>query len=92
MSESGAIADDINGGQVKRSSQYEFNRKVVANVALLAIVASPLVWCGSQMGLYKLERYCHKGYLIKVVAMALAGEVARELSPIWSWSNNNYEI
>jgi len=23
--------------------------------------------------------------------MALAGEVARELSPIQSWSNNNYE-
>jgi hypothetical protein len=24
--------------------------------------------------------------------MALAGEVTRELSPILSWSNNNYEI
>jgi hypothetical protein len=34
------------------------------------------------MGLYKLERYSHEGYLIKVVVMALAGEVARELSPI----------
>ena len=32
------------------------------------------------------------GYLIKVVVMALAGEVARELSPIWSRSNKNYEI
>jgi hypothetical protein len=40
------------------------------------------------MGLYKLERYSHEGYLIKVVVMALAGEVARELSPIRSWSNN----
>jgi hypothetical protein len=44
------------------------------------------------MGLYKLERYGHEGYLIKVVVMALAGEVARKLSPIRSWSNNNYEI
>jgi hypothetical protein len=39
-----------------------------------------------------MERYSHEGYLIKVVVMALAGEVARELSPIRSWSNNNYEI
>jgi hypothetical protein len=34
------------------------------------------------MGLNKLERYSHGGYLIKVVVMALAGEVTRELSPI----------
>jgi hypothetical protein len=34
------------------------------------------------MGLNKLERYSHGGYLIKVVVMAVAGEVARELSPI----------
>ena len=40
----------------------------------------------------RLERYGHGGYLIKVVVMALAGEVTRELSPILSWSNNNYEI
>ena len=39
-----------------------------------------------------LERYSHVGYLIKVVVMALAGEVTRELSPIRSWSNKNYEI
>jgi hypothetical protein len=39
-----------------------------------------------------LERYSHEGYLIKVVIMAWAGEVTRELSPIRSWSNNNYEI
>ena len=39
-----------------------------------------------------LERYSHGGYLIKVVVMALAGEVTRELSPILSWSNNNYKI
>ena len=45
------------------------------------------------MGLYKLERYSHEGYLIKVVIMALAGEVTRELSPsILSWSNNNYNL
>ena len=44
------------------------------------------------MGLYKLERYRHEGYLIKVVEMALAREVTRELSPIWSWSNNNYDL
>ena len=44
------------------------------------------------MGLNKLERYSHGGYLIKVVVMALAEEVTQELSSIWSWSNNNYEI
>jgi len=43
----------------------------------------------SNGGLYKLERYSHEGYLIKVVVMALAGEVARELSPIRSWSNKD---
>ena len=74
------------------SSRCKFNCEVVAKVALLAIIALPLVLRGSQMGLYKLERYSHEGYLIKVVVMALAGEVARELSPIRSWSNNNYEI
>jgi hypothetical protein len=41
------------------------------------------------MGLYRLERYSHEGYLIRVVVMALAGEVTQELSPISSWSNNN---
>jgi hypothetical protein len=55
-------------------------------------IASLLVLRGSQMGLYKLERYRHEGYPIKVDVMALAREVARELSPIRSWSNNNYEI
>ncbi len=39
-----------------------------------------------------LERYSHEGYIIKVVIMALAGEVTWELSPIRSWSNKNYEI
>ncbi len=39
-----------------------------------------------------LERYSHEGYLIKVVVMALAGEVTRKLSPILSWSNNNYDL
>ena len=35
----------------------------------------------------------HIGYLIRVVVMALlAGEVARELSPIRSWSKMNTEI
>ena len=75
-----------------RSGRCEFNREVVAIVTLLVIVVSLLVWCGSRMGLYKLIRYSHEGYLIKVVGMALAGEVARELSPILSWSNKNYEI
>ena len=74
------------------SGRCKFKRKVVLVVALLAIVVLLLVWCGSLMGLYKLERYTHEGYLIKVVVMALVGEVTRELSPIWSWSNNNYEI
>ena len=40
----------------------------------------------------KLERYSHEGYLINVVVMALAGEVTRKLSPILSWSNNNYDL
>ena len=75
-----------------RSGQCKFNREVVSIIALLAIIALPLVWCGSQMGLYKLERYSHEGYLIKVVTMALAGEVARELSPIRSWSNKDYDL
>jgi len=44
------------------------------------------------MGLYKLERYSHKGYLIKVVEMALAGEITQELSPIRSWSNKDYNL
>ena len=74
------------------SGRCEFNRKVVSVIASLAIIVLPLVWHGSQMGLYKLERYSHEGYLIKVVIMTLAGEVTRELAPIWSWSNNNYEI
>jgi len=39
-----------------------------------------------------LERYGYRDHLMKVVVMALAGEVARELSPIRSWSNKNYEI
>ncbi len=38
------------------------------------------------------ERYSHEGYLIKVVVMALAGEITRELSPILAWSNNNYDL
>ena len=45
-----------------------------------------------QSKLVIVERYSHKGYLIKVVVMALAGEVTRELSPILSWSNNNYDL
>jgi len=44
------------------------------------------------MGLCKLERYSHEGYLIKVVATALAREVTRELSPIRSWSNKDYDL
>ena len=74
------------------SGRCELNRGVVSIVASLAIVVSPLVYCGSRMGLYKLERYSHEGYPIKVVVMALAGEITRELSPILPWSNKNYEI
>jgi len=44
------------------------------------------------MGLYKLKRYSHEGYLIKVVVLALAGENTRELSPIRSWSNKDYDL
>ncbi len=56
---------------------------VRVNAALLALPGTTLV---------RVERYSHGGYLIKVVVIAVAGEVARELSPILSWSNNNYEI
>jgi hypothetical protein len=66
----------VNVGQCQRGPICGRNR------AVAAILALPLVWCGSRMGLYKLERYSHLGYLIKVVIMALAGEVARELFPI----------
>ncbi len=44
------------------------------------------------MGLYKLKGYSHEGYLIKVVIMALAGEITQELSPIRSWSNKDYDL
>jgi len=44
------------------------------------------------MGLYKLKRYSHEGYLIKVVKMALAGEITRKLSPIRSWYNKDYDL
>ena len=75
------------------SGRCEFNRKVVSVVlALLAIVVLPLVSRSRRIGLYKLESYSHRGYLIKVVAMALAREVTQELSPIRSWTNKNYEI
>jgi len=40
----------------------------------------------------EMEKYSHEGYLIKVVVMAVAGKVTRELSPILSWSNNNYDL
>jgi hypothetical protein len=53
-----------------------------------------MVWVrngGAEETPTEMERYGHGGYLIKVVVMALAGEVTRELSPILSWSNNNYE-
>jgi hypothetical protein len=80
------------GSMSTRSNSCRRGQIRGCNRAVTAIVASPLVWCGSQMGLYKLERYSHEGYLIKVVVMALAREVTRELSPILSWSNNNYEI
>ncbi len=51
-----------------------------------------VVRCGLSFLAVKMERYGHGGYLIKVVVMALAGEVTLELSPILSWSNNNYKI
>jgi len=74
------------GSMLSRSKIWGLNR------AVAVIVASQLVKCGSQVGLYKLERYSHEGYLIRAVVMALAGEVTQKLSPIQSWSNKNYEI
>jgi len=53
---------------------------------------SPMLRRNIRTSIAKLERYSHEGYLIKVVVMALAGEVTRELSPIRSWSNNNYDL
>ena len=47
----------------------------------LAIVVSPLVKRGSRMGLNKLERYSHEGYLIKVVVMAVAGRSLDMVEP-----------
>ena len=49
--------------------------------ASLAIVVSPLVKRGSRMGLYKLERYSHEGYLIKVVVLAVAGRSLNMVEP-----------
>jgi hypothetical protein len=49
--------------------------------ASLAIVVSPLVKRGSRMGLYKLERYSHEGYLIKVVVLAVAGRSLDMVEP-----------
>ena len=63
--------------------------------AVVALVRSQRCLSRSRsksMGLNKLERYSHAGYLIKVDVMALAGEVARELSPIRSLYDYNYEI
>ena len=74
----------------------EVDYQIDESIGVSAVVA--LDWSlpfGRQVrvnGSDKLERYSHEGYLIKVVVMALAGEVTRELSPILSWSNNNYEI
>jgi hypothetical protein len=60
----------------------ELNREVVGSiVASLAIVVSPLVKRGSRMGLYKLERYSHEGYLIKVVVLAVAGRSLDMVEP-----------
>jgi hypothetical protein len=80
------------GSMLARSNSCRRGQIRGPNRAVAAIVASPLVRCGGRMGLYKLERYSHGGHLIRVVVMALAGEVTRELSPILSWSNNYYEI
>jgi hypothetical protein len=59
-------------GQSKGSMRIKSRGRGVV-FASLAIVASPLVKRGSRMGLYKLERYSHEGYLIKVVVLAVAG-------------------
>jgi len=39
-----------------------------------------------------MERYSQEGYQIKVVQMTLAREITRELSPIRSWSNRDYDL
>ena len=60
-----------------------------ASLVAVETVNADKTGTGSGCGM---ERYGHKGYLIKVVVMALAGEVTQELSPIRSWSNKNYKI
>ena len=76
-----------------RPAIFSFSFQVICAITMLSLdhrVLS-LVLNRDGQGL-ELERYSHRDYLIKVVAMALAREVTQELSPIRSWSNNNYEI
>ncbi len=71
MSEFGAIANDVNE---VRSMRIQSRGRVDRHFARDLRVAAGLA--RDSNGSDKLERYSHEGYLIKVVVMALAGEVA----------------
>ena len=71
---------------------YRIDESIEVSAVVAHVRSLPVAQQVRVNGSDKLERYGHGGYLIKVVVMALAGEVTRELSPILSWSNNNYEI
>jgi len=87
VSVSRVIANDVDGAG---SMRIKSRGRVDCRFARDRCFAAGLV--RESNGSDKLERYCHEGYLIKVVEMALAGEVTRELSHIRSWSNNNYDL
>ena len=53
-------------------------------VMMMTTINTRCVWAGGT-----LERYSHEGYLIKVVVMALTGEITRELSPCRSVAANS---
>jgi hypothetical protein len=71
---------------------YQIDESIGVSAVVALVRSLPFAQQVRVNGSDKLERYGREGYLIKVVVMALAGEVARKLSPIRSWSNNNYKI
>ncbi len=87
LSVSRVIANDVDGvGLMRIKSRGRVDHRFARDRRFAAGLVR------ESNGSVKLERYSHEGYLIKVVIMTLAGEVARELSPIRSWSNNNYDL
>jgi len=87
VSVSRVIANDVNGVW---SMRIKLRGRVDRCFARDRRLAAGIVW--ESNGSDKLERYSHEGYLIKVVVIALAGEITQELSPIRSWSNKDYDL